>query len=405
MIKISRRTLVGGLAAAPLARPAIIQAQTVSKPVTIGYLSDVGGPYRENGGVGNRIGAELAVADFGGSVLGRPLEVIQADDQNKPDVGSAIARQWIDDRGVTVLADGASSAAALAIQGVSREKKRIYLMTGPIANALIGEQCSPYGFQFSWNAYAFTKGVTDALTRNGGDTWFTLVIDNESGYSLERDMHGFTKAAGGKVVGAVRTPIGLADYSSFLLQAKASGAKVIGLGLAGIDLQNCIKQAAEFGITEGGQRLATPIMSDPDIYAVGQDICKGLVLSAFFFWTLNPATRAYGERFIKLRGKPPTQQHADSYISVMHWLKAVTAVNTLDADVVAAKMREMPLNDMYNENIKIMPNGCVPYKALLCEVKAPSESKEKFDIFKLIGTLPSADANPPANLFGCKLPT
>ena len=238
---------------------------------------------------------------------GRPVQIIQADHQNKPEIGSAIAREWLTDKGVNLLADGAASAAALAIQEVARDKKRIYVMTGPIANTLIGKQCSPYGFQFSGNAYSLTKGGTTALTRQGGDSWITIVVDQESGYTLEKDMQDFAKAAGGKVVGAIRTPIGTSDYSSFLLQAKASGAKVIGLGLAGQDVQNCVKQADEFGIAKGGQRLSTPLMAAPDVYAVGQDVCKGLVLSSFFYWFLTPETTVFGKRFIEKMNKPPTR--------------------------------------------------------------------------------------------------
>ena len=395
--------MVGMLAASPLAAPAIIRAQTSSAPIKIGFLSDVAGLYRENGGPGNKFSGEMAVADFGGSLLGRPVEVIQADDQNKPEVASSLAREWAADNNVAVLADGAASAAALAIQEVAREKKRIYVMTGPIANTLIGTQCSPYGFQFSGNAYALTKGSTATLTRQGGDTWFTIVVDQESGYTLERDMQEFVKGAGGKAIGAVRTPIGTTDYSSYLIQAKASGAKVIGLGLAGGDVQNCVKQAAEFGITKGGQRLSTPIMAAPDIYAVGQDVCKGLVLSSFFYWFLSPGTSAYGKRFIDKMGKPPTQNQASAYIAINHWLKAVTAAKTIEADAVAAKMREIPVNDFLNKDIKILANGCVPYETHLFEVKGASELKERFDLYNVIGTLSSAEANPPPGMFGCPL--
>ncbi len=402
MTKISRRSVIGALTVAPLAAPAIIRAQTVSAPVTIGFLSDVSGVSRENGGPGHRISAEFAVADFGGSVLGRPIEVIQADVQNKPDIASSIAREWISERGVSLLADGALSSAALAIQELARDKKRIYVMTTPIANTLIGKQCSPYGFQFAGSSYAFAKGVTDSLTRRGGDTWMTVVVDNEFGYTLERDIQEFVKVAGGKAVGAIRIPLGTTDFSSYLLQAKGLGAKVIGLGMAGSDLQNCIKQAAEFGTAKDGQQLATPILTDSDVAAIGQEACKGLRLSSFFNWTLTPETRAYGKRYIEKASKPPTLWQMCSYLAVTHWLKAVKAANTLDADAVAAKMRETPV-DFFKTPLQIYANGCVPYPMHLLEVKSPSELTERFDYFKLLSTVSSADANPPPAMYGCPL--
>ena len=251
MKKLSRRLALGGLAAAPLATPGLIRAQSTSKPVRLGLLSDMGGPYRDVGGPGNRVAAELAVADFGGSVLGRPIEVLQADDQNKPDVASSIARQWIDD-GVDALADGAASSSGLAIQQMAKEKKRPYLITGPATSDMTGKQCSPYGIHFCYDTYALSHGTGTALTKNGGDSWFFITADYAFGYALERDTMAAVKAAGGKVLGAVRAPLATADFSSFLIQAQGSGAKVIGFANAGTDLQNCIKQSAEFGLTKNG---------------------------------------------------------------------------------------------------------------------------------------------------------
>ncbi len=263
MNKMTRRGALGVLAAATLARPALIHAQTNSTPVRIGLLSDVGGPYQHIGGPGSKVAAEMAAADFGGSVLGRPIEVLQADDQNKADVAGSLAREWIDDRGMNVLADGAASTSSLAIQQITREKKRIFLMSTPTSTAFIGKQCSPYGFQFACDTYALAKGTGTELVRAGGDTWFFLTADYEFGYSLQRDTEQFVKQAGGKILGSARAPLGTADFSSLLLQAKASGAKVIGLANAGTDLQNCIKQAAEFGIAKCGPALGDPADDHP----------------------------------------------------------------------------------------------------------------------------------------------
>jgi branched-chain amino acid transport system substrate-binding protein len=403
MHKTTRRALIGTLAAASLAKPGLIRAQTVSTPVKIGLLSDVGGPYREVGGPGSKVAAEMAVQDFGGSVLSRPLEILQADDQNKADIASALAREWIDDRGVNVLADGAASSAGLAIQQITQEKKRIFLMSTPTSTALIGKQCSPYGFQFAADTYALAKGVGGALSKAGGDTWFFITADYEFGYSLQKNTEQFVQEAGGKVSGSVRAPLGTADFSSYLVQAASSGAKVIGLANAGTDLQNCIKQAAEFGIVKKGLRLATLLMIVPDVLSLGQDVCQGLVLTNSFYWDQSPQTRAWTERFAAKMGKPPTEYNAGAYAGVLHWLKAVKATNSLDADAVAAKMRELPLDDFYNKNVRIMANGCVPHTMYLWQVKPSSEAKHRWDVFDLIGTVPTPEAFPPANLFGCPL--
>src|SRR6185437_7487430 len=338
MTALTRRLLLG--ASATLAAPGLIRAQTTSKPVRIGLLSDVSGPYRHVGGPGSKVAVEMAVADFGGSVLGRPIEVMQGDDQNKADVAGALAREWIDDKGVDVLADGAATSAGLAIQQIAKEKKRLFLMSTPTATAFIGKQCSPYGFQFSCDTYALAKGVGGALSKAGGDSWFFITADYEFGYSLQSNTEEFVKAAGGKVLGSVRAPLGTADFSSYLVQAKASGAKVIGLANAGTDLQNCIKQAAEFGIVKGGQRLATLLMIVQDVMSVGQDVCQGLVLTNSFYWDLSPETRAWTQRYAARMGKPTNEYNAAAYAAASHWLKSVKAASTLDADTVAAKMRE-----------------------------------------------------------------
>ena len=400
---ITRRVALGALAAAPLARPALLRAQTSSKPVKIGLLSDVAGPYAHVGGIGSRVTSEMAVADFGGSVLGRPIEVMQADDQNKGDIAGALAREWVDDKGVDLLADGAATSAGLAIQQVSRDKKRVFVMSTPTATAFIGKQCSPYGFQFAADTYALAKGVGGALAKAGGDTWFFITADYEFGASLKASTEEFVKAAGGKILGSTRAPLGTADFSSYLIQAQASGAKVIGLANAGTDLQNCIKQAAEFGITKGGARLATLLMIVNDVVSLGQNVCQGLVLTNSFYWDMSSETRAWTQRYLAKMQSPPNEYNAGCYAGVLHWLKAVKAANTLDADAVAAKMHETPLDDFYNKNVRIQANGCVPHTMYLWQVKAPSESKGKFDLFTQLATMPSPEAFPPPGLFGCPL--
>ena len=401
MTALTRRLLLG--ASATLAAPGLIRAQTTSKPVRIGLLSDVSGPYRHVGGPGSKVAVEMAVADFGGSVLGRPIEVMQGDDQNKADVAGALAREWIDDKGVDVLADGAATSAGLAIQQIAKEKKRLFLMSTPTATAFIGKQCSPYGFQFSCDTYALAKGVGGALSKAGGDSWFFITADYEFGYSLQSNTEEFVKAAGGKVLGSVRAPLGTADFSSYLVQAKASGAKVIGLAKAGTDLQNCIKQAAEFGIVKGGQRLATLLMIINDVLSIGQDVCQGLVLTNSFYWDQSPETRAWTKRYVERMHAPPNEYNAAAYAEISHWLKAVKAAGTLDADAVAAKFRATPLTDFYNNDVRIMANGCVPHTMYVWQVKPQSEAKHEWDVFEKISTIPSPDAYPSASQFGCPL--
>jgi branched-chain amino acid transport system substrate-binding protein len=405
MSGVSRRIVLGGLTAAPLAMPAIIRAQTTSKPVRIGLLSDMGGPYVDVGGPGNRVATELAIADFGGSVLGRPIEVLQADDQNKPDIATSLARQWIDDTGVDVLADGAASSSGLAIQQVCREKHKIYLITGPATSDMTGKQCSPYGIHFSYDTYALAHGTGGALTKSGGDSWFFITADYAFGYALERDTIAAVKGAGGKVLGTVRAPLGTADFSSYLVQAQASGAKVIGLANAGTDTQNCVKQAAEFGLTAGGTKLATLLIQISDVASLGQKVCAGLSFTDSFYWDLTDKTRAWSKRWAEKLGKDrvPGLLHAGSYCAAYHWLKAVKAAGTTDADAVVAKMKATPVNDFYNTNVEIRQDGRVMHQMYLWQVKTPQEAKGPHDYCKLLSTIKPEDAWRPLNEGGCPL--
>lgn len=393
MSRVSRRVLLGGLAAAPLASPAIIRAQTSSKPVKIGLLSDMGGPYVDVGGPGNHVATELAIADFGGSVLGRPIEILQADDQNKPDVSTSLARQWIDDQGVDVLSDGAASSSGLAIQQVCREKKKIYLITGPATSDMTGKQCSPYGVHWSYDTYALAHGTGTALTRSGGNTWFFITADYAFGYALERDTMAAVRAAGGKIVGNVRAPLATADFSSYLVQAQASGAKVIGLANAGTDTQNCVKQAAEFGLTANGTKLATLLMQISDVNSLGLKAAGGLNYTDSFYWDMTDKTRAWTKRWAaKMGDRVPGLLHAGQYAAVTHWLKAVKAVGSTDSDAVVAKMKATPVNDFYNKNVQIRQDGRVMHTMYLWQVKTPAQSKYKFDDCQHIATIEPKDA-------------
>lgn len=403
MPRIARRAVLGGLAATPLARPAILRAQGTSRPVRIGLLSDMSGVYRDVGGPGNHVATELAIQDFGGSVLGRPIEIMQADDQDKPDVAAALAREWVDGQGVDVLADGAASSSGLAVQQVAREKKRIYLVTGPASSDFTGKQCSPYGIHFSYDTYALAHGTGNALTKAGGNSWFFITADYAFGYALERDTMAAVKAAGGTVLGAVRAPLGTADYSSFLIQAQASGAKVIGLANAGTDLQNCIKQGAEFGITKSGTRVATLLMQITDVNSLGQKACAGLVYTDSFYWDMSDSTRAWSKRYMARMTTPPGLLHAGSYCAALHWLKSVKQAGTTDADAVVAAMKAMPVNDMYNHNVRIREDGRVMHEMHLWQVKPASEAKYPYDFCTALATIPPDEAWRPLGEGGCPL--
>jgi branched-chain amino acid transport system substrate-binding protein len=404
MTNFSRRLLLGGIAAAPLARPGIIRAQSTSKPVKIGLLSDMGGPYRDVGGPGNRLAVELAVQDNGGSVLGRPIEVVQGDDQNKPDVAGGLAREWIDSQGVDVLMDGAASSSGLAIQQIAREKHRIYLITGPATSDMTGKQCSPYGVHFAYDTYALAHGTGSALTKAGGDSWYFITADYAFGYALERDTIAAVQSAGGKVLGTIRAPLGTADFSSYLVQAKASGAKVFGFANAGTDLQNCIKQAAEFGLSQSGVRMATLLMAINDVNSLGLKTCQGLVYTDSFYWDMTDKTRAFAKRWgEKMGGMVPGLLHAANYCAANHWIKSVKAAGTTDADKVVATMKATPVNDFYNTDVKIREDGRVMHVMHLWQVKTPAESKYPYDYCKELVTIAPAGAWRPLSEGGCPL--
>lgn len=401
MSALTRRALVGGLAAAPLARPALLRAQSTSQPVRIGLLSDLTGPFHDVGGVGSKVAMQLAAEDVGGSVLGRPIEIMQADDQNKPDVAGTLAREWID-QGVNVLADGAGSSSGLSIQQICREKKCVYLCTGPATSDMTGKQCSPYCVQFDFDTYALAHVTGGALARNGGDSWFFITADYAFGYALERDATEAVQAAGGKVLGHVRAPLGATDYSAYMLQAQSSGAKVIAIAIAGTDLQNCLKQAHEFGVTHNGTRIATLLLQVADIIGLGQNVCEGLVFSDTFYWAMTDATKAWSKRWAdRMGGTVPGLQHAGNYSAAFHWLKAVKAANTTNADAVIAKMKEMPVNDFYDKNVKVREDGRVLQVNYLWQVKPPSEAKYKFDFCKQLAVVQPADAWRPLSQGGC----
>jgi branched-chain amino acid transport system substrate-binding protein len=404
MAHITRRAALAGLAITPLARPGIIRAQSTSKSVKIGMLSDMSGPYRDVGGPGNKVAVELAIEDVGGSVLDRPIEILQGDCQNKPDVAAALAREWVDNKGVDVLTDGAASSSGLAVQQIGMEKKRIYLITGPATSDMTGPKCTPYGIQFSYDTYALANGTGTALTKAGGDSWYFITADYAFGYALERDTAAAATASGAKILGSVRAPLGTADFSSYLIQAQSSGAKIIGFANAGTDLQNCIKQAAEFGLTKGGVKVATLLMAINDVASLGQKACEGLVYTDSFYWDLNDGTRTFAKRWgEKFGGMVPGLLHAGNYCATNHWLKAIKAAGTTDADAVVAQMKATPVNDFYNKDVKIREDGRVMHEMYLWQVKPVAAAKSKYDFCNQLATISPADAWRPLSEGGCPL--
>ncbi len=387
------------LATALLAGGAAAQA-----PVKIGVLNDQSGLYADLTGMGSVNAARMAVEDFGGKVAGRPIEVIFADHQNKADLGASIARQWIENDHVNAILDIPNSAVGLAVQEVARARDAVAINTGAASSDLTGKSCSPHGIHWTFDTYALAAGTGKALVKQGLDTWFFITADYAFGHALERDTAAFVEAGGGKVLGAVRHPLSTPDFSSFLLQAQGSKAKVIGLANAGGDTINSVKQAAEFGITKGGQSIAGLLVQFPDVHALGLQTAQGIVMTASFDWSLTDKTREWTKRFLAVNGgKPPSMIHAGTYGGVLHYLKAVAAANSTNADAVVAKMKAIPIDDFYTKAAHIREDGRVMREYYLLQVKAPAESNGPLDYTKLLATIPPDQAARPLAEGNCPM--
>jgi branched-chain amino acid transport system substrate-binding protein len=375
------------------------------KVVKIGSLSDQSGLYADLGGPGSTLAAQMAVEDSGLIAKGWKIDVISGDHQNKPDVGTAIARQWFDVDKVDTIVDVPSSGVALAVNTVVKEKNGVYLNSGAATSDLTNAQCSPNTIHWTYDTYMLAHTTGQALVKAGGDTWFFLTADYAFGAALERDTTAVILANGGKVVGGVKHPLNTADFSSFLLQAQASKAKIIGLANAGGDTTNTIKQAAEFGIVKGGQKLAALLLFLTDVKALGLETAQGLNFTETFYWDLNDQTREFSKRFAARMksGAPPTMVHAGVYAELLHYFKALEALggNPHDGLKVVEKMKSMPTDDILFGKGEIQPNGRTLHAAYLFEVKKPSESKYPWDFYKLIGTVPGDQAFTPLDKSTC----
>jgi len=361
-----------------------LRAQISDDVVKIGVLTDMAGVTADITGKGSVIAAELAVKEFGGSVLGKPIQVVFADHQHKADIGTTIARRWIDVDKVDALVDIPNSAVALAVQSLAREKKTIVMYSGAGTTALTNEQCSPYGFHWTYDTYAVSHGTASAVVKAGGTSWFMLASDYAFGHQLQKDATEVVEANGGKVVGAVRHPLNNPDFSSFLLQAQASGAKVIGIANAGNDTINTIKQAGEFGLVERGQSLAALIFFLQDVHSLGLKTTQGTYLTTASYWDIDDASRAWSKQFMERAGMMPSMIQAGVYGAVLHYLKAVQQAGTDDSDKVATAMRAMPINDAFTKDARIRADGRVLREMYLARVKKPADSKGAWDYFEIV---------------------
>jgi branched-chain amino acid transport system substrate-binding protein len=377
-------------------------AQISDGVVKIGVLNDMSSLYADIGGKGSVLAAQMAVDDFGGKVLDQPIEVISGDHQNKPDIGAGLARKWIDTEHVDTIVDVPTSSVALAVQEVTREKKRVFLMSGPASSDLTGKACSPYGFQWTYDTYALAHGTGGAMVKQGGDSWFFITADYAFGHALERDTSEAVKAAGGKVLGSVSVPLNTQDFSSFLLQAQASKAKVIGLANAGGDTINSIKAASEFGINKK-QTLAGLLVFITDVHALGLQVTQGMYVASGFYWDMNDETRKWSKAFFAKANKMPTMVQAGVYSSTLEYLRAVQAAGTDDGDAVLKKLKEMKLNDVFVKNGYIRADGRMVHDFYLFQVKSPGESKASWDYYKLIATVPGDQAFQPLSQSRCPM--
>jgi branched-chain amino acid transport system substrate-binding protein len=394
-------TLLAGAAALALVNPAL--AQVSGNAVKIGVLNDQSGVYADYGGKHSVEAARMAVEEFGGKVLGAPVEIVSADHQNKPDIASNIARQWYDTDKVDAIMELTTSSVALAVQGLSREKKKITIVDGAATTDLTGKQCSAYGFHWAYDTHALAVGTGGSLVETGGDTWFFLTADYAFGTALQADTSRYVQAKGGKVVGSVRHPLSAQDFSSFLIQAQGSGAKIVGLANAGLDTSNSIKQAAEFGIVQGGQRLAALLFTLAEVHGLGLKAAQGIVLTEGYYWDLDDQSRGFAKRYMARFGRMPSMIQAGTYSSVMHYLKAVRAAGTDETEAVVRKMRELPVDDFFGRGGRVQANGRMVHDMYLFQVKTPDESKGPWDYYKLLATIPGDKAFLSAKDSGCPL--
>ena len=372
-------------------------------PVRIGVLTDMSGPNSDYTGLGSVEAARIAVEDFGGSVLGRPLQVLSADHQDKPDVGSAIAMRWLSTEDVSAIVDIPLSSVGLAVQDIARRIGKVALFSSSATTDLTGKACSPTGVQWTFDTYALTHGLADTMVKAGGRKWFFITADYAGGIALEQDLSEVVKQAGGEVVGRTRYPQNVSDLSAFILQAQSSGVDVIALANVGQDTVNTIKQANEFGVTASGQKLAILVMMITQIHTLGLEQTQGTVFTTSFVWNRTDETRAWAERFFARRHAMPSETQAGVYSIVLHWLKAVQAAGTLDSLKVMPQMRQIPVSDVFTANGHVREDGLMVHDMYLVRIKSPAASREPWDYEEILRSIPEQDAFRPLSQSQCPL--
>jgi branched-chain amino acid transport system substrate-binding protein len=389
------RVFARTLLAAALCASTAAQAQISNGKVKIGVLNDLSGPYIDLAGPGSVLAAKMAAEDFGGQVLGAPIEIVSADHQNKPDVGSSVARKWLDNDEVDAIADVPTSSVAIAVQNLAREKQKIFLISGAATASLSAKDCSPFSIQTADDTAALSTGTTRAVVKSGANTWFFLTADYVFGKAMEAESSRVIQELGGKVLGSVKHTQNVPDFSSYVLQAQSSGAKAIGLANAGNDTINAIKQAVEFGLTKDGkQRLVGLILFISDIHALGLKNAHGLLLTESFYWDMSPESREWSQRFFKRFGKMPTREHASTYATVTHYLEAIKTAKTDESKAVMVAMKATPMK-FFGTQGRIREDGRFIHDLNLYEVKDPSESKYPWDYYKLVAKIPGDEAFAP----------
>ena len=400
-----RTATIGAVATGLVLAAGAAHADISDNLVRIGVMNDQSGLYADLSGQGSVEAARMAVEDFGGEVNGAAIEIVFADHQNKPDVGANVVRQWIDVDNVDVIVDVPTSSVALAVTEITREANRVFLVSGAATTELTNAACSPTTILYTYDTYALAIGTGRAVVEEGGDSWFFITADYAFGHSLEQDTANVVEEMGGQVLGTVRHPLNTADFSSYLLQAQGTGAKIIGLANAGTDTTNAIKQAHEFGITQAGQQLAGLLLFITDIDALGLDVAQDLVLTTGFYWDMNDETREWAERFNERMNQMPTMIHAGVYSSVLHYLKAIEEAGTDEAQAVVEQMKSTPVNDFFAQDGQIRDDGRMVHDMYLVRVKSPDESEGRWDYYEILRTIPGDQAFQPLEDSRCPLVT
>ncbi|MHA6324407.1 ABC transporter substrate-binding protein [Roseivivax sp. CAU 1753] len=390
------------IGASALAMVASAAAAEISDGVVkIGILTDMSGTYSDLSGEGAVVATQMAIDEFGGTVAGAPIEVVSADHQNKADIAANKAREWGDTQQVDAFAELVTTSVALGVFEVAKQQNKIALVSGAASSPLTSDACIPTGLHWTYNTRALAVGTGSAVVKEGGDTWYFLTADYAFGEALQADVTKVVEAEGGKVLGAAKHPFPASDFSSFVLQAQASGAKIIGLANAGADTINAIKAANEFGLIAAGQKVAGLLVFLTDVHALGLNTAQGLQMTVSFYWDLNDETRAWSEKFYEKTGKMPTGVQAGTYSAVRHYLKAIEATGSDDTDTVLAKMRETPINDMFAQNGVLRTDGRMVHDMYLAEVKTPAESTKPWDYLKIVRTIPGEEAYGPLSESNC----